>query len=64
MVVIVGPPLTGDEKATVKNAGHRLLHLLRIKPEDLQTFHSCSARQRDITLTLLKHPAKIDLYAL
>jgi hypothetical protein len=38
--------------------------LLRIKPEDLQTFHSRSARQRDITLTLLKHLAKIDLDAL
>ena len=39
-------------------------HLLRIKPEDLQTFHSRSARQRDITLTLLKHLTKIDLDAL
>jgi hypothetical protein len=50
-----------NEKATVKT---QALHLLRIKPEDLQAFHSRSARQRDITLTLLKHLAKIDLDAL
>jgi hypothetical protein len=48
----------GDESNRKKT------HLLGIKPEDLQTFHSRSARQRDITLTLLKHLAKIDLDAL
>lgn len=46
-------------KATVKRR-----HLHRIKPEDLQAFHSRSARQCDVTLTLLKHPTKIDLDAL
>ena len=42
----------------------RAPHLLRVKPEDLQTFHGRGARQRDITLTLLKHLAEIDLDAL
>jgi hypothetical protein len=39
-------------------------HLLRIEPEDLQTLHSRSARQSDVALALLKHPAEIDLDAL
>jgi hypothetical protein len=38
--------------------------LLRIEPEDLQTLHARSARQCDIALALLKHPAEIDLDAL
>jgi len=39
-------------------------HLLGVKPEDLQTLHSRSTRQSDITLALLKHLAKVDFNAL
>ena len=50
------------DEAKGKGKGKR--HLLRIEPEDLQTLHSRSARQGDVALALLKHPAEIDLDAL